>query len=186
MLRLKPSIVTIVGLIAPMSVAFAQEPSQTPALNAKAAVSAVAASDLVTRIPVIGSLGIPLWQKATIRGKWVDPGPLVKDSAFTFYVSSVNGKKLEKPVEFRRVRPVWEHGKAGVRDGVDWTWIASVSGSVAAPKPSAGQELELVVIETGQLVGWPDDVFNEVGPVQMRERGFVTELEYLRQREVKR
>jgi hypothetical protein len=87
----------------------------------------VLASDIGTRVQIIGRLGYPLGELVTIRGAWIRPRGLanqpLKDDTPYFSVTSVNGRRLETPVIFegvffsnawgaeeisRQERPVWE------------------------------------------------------------------------------
>jgi hypothetical protein len=49
---------------------------------------------------VIGRLGQPLREVMSLKGIWVDPGKLVKDRSLRFQVLEVNGRELDKPVDF--------------------------------------------------------------------------------------
>lgn len=64
-------------------------------------VQQIQADDITSRrIQIIGRLGHPLGEMLTIWGQWKRPGPLVKDPAFHFVVTEVEGKKLATPVDF--------------------------------------------------------------------------------------
>ena len=87
----------------------------------------VLATDIGTRVQIVGRLGYPLGELVTIQGAWIrppgPPGMPVKDDSPRFTVTHVNGKKLETPVSFdaflfseawgveeipRQEGPVWE------------------------------------------------------------------------------
>ena len=67
-------------------------------------VQKVLASDIGTRVQIIGRLGYPLGELVTIQGSWIRPRGLPnqppKDDTPYFSVTSVNGKRLETPVRF--------------------------------------------------------------------------------------
>jgi hypothetical protein len=67
-------------------------------------VQKVLATDIGTRVQIVGRLGYPLGELVTIRGTWIRPRGLpnapVKDDAPYFTVTSVNGRKLDAPVSF--------------------------------------------------------------------------------------
>ncbi len=71
------------------------------AVNEPRLVEEIQADDLTSRrAQIIGRLGYPLGEMVTIRGQWKPPGRRVKDPAFHFVVTEVEGKKLATPVDF--------------------------------------------------------------------------------------
>jgi hypothetical protein len=158
-----------------------------PSPDREAPIKSVNASDLITKVPVIGALGVPLWKVTRVRGAWRGH-PREKDSALTFLITQIDGRRIEKPIEFRDVRPISEDGlKNSQLDGITWDWRATSRGSEDPPAPAADQEWELVVVETGQTFGYSDEVFKEAleyvqwpGP-----RGFITSLKYMRMRRIR-
>jgi hypothetical protein len=145
----------------------------------------VAAADLISKIPVIGELGIPLLQTATVRGTWHDPGPQAKDSKLIFRVTEINGQPTKAAIEFRSVRPIWESGEScGTVEGVKWDWKARTSSNVRAPLPKADETWEIIAFETGYIFGSSkeaDEILQYVASPLLR-RGLVTELKFLRMR----
>lgn len=72
-----------------------------PGQDEPQSVQQIQADDIASRrIQIIGRLGHPLGEILTIRGQWRPPGRRVKDPAFHFVVTEVEGKKLATSVEF--------------------------------------------------------------------------------------
>src|SRR5262245_47473281 len=60
----------------------------------------VSVADIGNRVTLVGLLGKQLGTMMEVSGTWRYPGPNVKDDSMRFIVSHVDGKELEKPVEF--------------------------------------------------------------------------------------
>ena len=79
-------------------------PAGGATIDADGTTQTILASDIGTRVRIIGRLGCPLGELVTIQGAWISldelAGAPVKDYSPSFVVASVNGKKLEKPVPF--------------------------------------------------------------------------------------
>lgn len=83
-----------------------------PAKGEPEPVQQIQADDITSRrVQIIGRLGRPLGEMLTIRGRWKRPGPRVKDPAFHFVVTEVDGKNLATPVDFHD-RGVYLPGEA--------------------------------------------------------------------------
>jgi hypothetical protein len=104
-------------------------------------VQKVLASDIGTRVQIIGCLGYPLGELVTIQGSWIRPRGLpnqpVKDDSPYFSVTSVNGKRLETPVRF--------------------DFFAKAYGAEEIPKQE-GPVLEVRGCESGGFLGTPREV----------------------------
>jgi hypothetical protein len=108
-------------------------------------VSGVKASDLGTRVRVIGSLGVPLGERVRIRGEWYVPkGVKLKADSLALRVTEVNGKRIEKEVSL----PDWD--------------INSVPFDRRGPARKSGEEWEAEGYESGQFYGEPEWVTREV------------------------
>ncbi len=70
----------------------------------KPATIDVRVDEIGESVRLIGRLGVPLEQMITAEGVWQYPPGIAKDGSLIFSVSSVDGKPLEKPVEFYRAR----------------------------------------------------------------------------------
>jgi hypothetical protein len=92
----------------------------------------VLASDIGTRVQIIGRLGYPLGELVTIHGAWIRPRGLpnqpVKDDTPYFSVTSVNGKRLEKPVIFNFVSKAWGAEEIPRQEGPVWEVRGCESG----------------------------------------------------------
>ncbi len=90
-------------------------------------------------VRLIGRLGHPLGEMMTVEGSWGGPKGLEKESSLRFFVSSVDGKPLENPVEFY-VERVNARNKSGAKvtpaSGDRWTMHAFETGDYfgAVPK----------------------------------------------------
>jgi hypothetical protein len=118
--------------------------------DGQSSVSTVRAEDIPDRVQIIGSLGRPLGEMVTIRGKWWDPGrrtkgPPPKDMTPRFRVTEVNGERLVERVTFRRelIRPV------------------DVGGGNRAPDPEDGATWELRGVQMGGFRYVPDHAWKE-------------------------
>ena len=101
----------------------------------------VSVEDVGTRLILIGRLGKPLGEKFEIRGYWHFPSNIhVKDYSLRFTVTFIDGKSIEKPIEFNYAQlrfmdsehndvipPRAEHAKL---DGEQWTLIAYETGQI--------------------------------------------------------
>ncbi len=116
-------------------------------------------SDIPERVKVVGRLGLPLGELATVRGIWTAPLPQ-KAALPVFMVNQVNGRPLDPPAEFDDVGPV--NPTAG--ESAEFT------------KRVVGDEWELRGAETGGFVGFSKEVWAETGlpPVQPGPHGFLS------------
>ncbi|MCC7339011.1 MAG: hypothetical protein IT422_28275 [Pirellulaceae bacterium] len=101
----------------------------------------VSVEDVGTRLILIGRLGKPLGEEFEIRGHWhFPPTPYVKDYSLRFTVDSIDGKLIDKPIEFNYAQlrfldrehhdviPAYaEHAKL---DGECWTLIGYETGHI--------------------------------------------------------
>ena len=164
------------------------EPVRPSTSEREIPMNSVLASDLFKNVAIVGSLGVPLWKVTTVRGKWHDPGVLVKDQSLIFRVTDIDGRHVETPIEFRRVKPFSEHGLTVTElDGIKWDWRATREGNEKSPRlPTADETWELVVFETGRIVGFPKEGWEVLRPASSGpEWGLITELQYLRMRQIK-
>jgi hypothetical protein len=91
-------------------------------------------------VTLIGRLGVPLGQECRIRGKWSIPTGPVKDDSPRFTVLELDGKQLQRPLEFalgqmnvmnaehKSVLPGYKTWNA--LDGQEWKLIAYEQGRV--------------------------------------------------------
>ncbi len=97
--------------------------------------------DIGGAVILIGRLGKPLGSEIEVLGKWSLPKGIVKDYSPRFTVSRVDGKLLEKEVEFNvAVVKVFEKNlytsalpsfeKRGTLDGKEWTLTAYETGRI--------------------------------------------------------
>ena len=118
-------------------------------------VQKVLAADIGTRVQIIGRLGYPLGELLTIRGTWHFPEALLKDMSSSFRVLSVNGKRLNEPVEFvsmRSFHPV------------------TIELQQIPEDIERGEEVwEVRGCETGEYLGTPAEVLRDV-PKKTRKR----------------
>jgi hypothetical protein len=95
-------------------------------------VQRVLASDIGTRVQIIGRLGYPLGELVTIRGAWIRPRGLpnqpVKDDTPCFSVTSVNGKRSETPVIFDFFSKAWGAEEIPPQEGPVWEVRGCESG----------------------------------------------------------
>lgn len=127
----------------------------------------VLASDIGRRVQIIGLLGHPLGKLITIRGSWTFPREFLKDMEPKFTITSVNGNKLTKPVDFR-------HG--------DFHCLAEE----IPEREGEGEVWEVRGCESGRFWGAPSEVEDDVSvggkplPPQQQIRlfGFYTYFMY--------
>jgi hypothetical protein len=143
------------------------------------AAQRIRASDIGISIEIVGRLGSPLGEVLTVQGKWSSWDAsgrevlLIKETGPRFLVTAVNGKQLNKPVDFRGalVSPI-------VREA-----------EMPDIHPDTGDVWELRVIEVGGYRGVPAAAYKEAFPTMpaMALRfGFYTELRYFSPRIVRR
>jgi hypothetical protein len=94
--------------------------------------------DIPDRVKIIGELGLPLYELATIRGRWIEVQDGKGFDIPTFAVESVNGKRLERAAQIRLV-----HSLFSTRDEL---------------KPNIGDAWEFYGIETAKFHGLPGNV----------------------------
>ncbi|MFL5331388.1 MAG: hypothetical protein ACJ8C4_21070 [Gemmataceae bacterium] len=97
------ALLVVVAVIATMAVsnhkgvAFDDSPTKT----------VIRAKDIGRGVEIIGRLGVPLRQTVSVTGAWVElkfTRPQAKpDSPLRFRVESINGQRLNQPVDFRRI-----------------------------------------------------------------------------------
>jgi hypothetical protein len=120
--------------------------------------------DIPERVKVVGKLGRPLAAElTTIRGRWMEVGR-AKPSGPVFVVNWLNGKDLDRPVEFNALEPVF--------------------ASDAQIVPLVGEQWELRGVETGGFVGFIGEARREIEskiaqPGSPGPSGFLTKFCYL-------
>ncbi len=119
-----------------------------------AAANGINVSDLEGGAPIIGHLGIPLGELATIRARAVSSGS--KETEMLLELLEVNGRPLPAPVRFQFT--IWQWG--------------NLAGRTLAPS----QTLVVRVYETGGMAGVPDAAMRETVYVQSPGWGFRTSL----------
>jgi hypothetical protein len=97
--------------------------------------------DIPERVRIIGKLGLPFGDLATIRGRWTSVSR-AKPSGPILMVGSVDGKPLNPPAEFTTAE------------------VLPVSGPADVP-PAIGEVWELRGAETGGFQGVPPKVLEE-------------------------
>jgi hypothetical protein len=173
--------------VAPLMVSFCFTPSSSGVTRVElqppggAPVERILASEIGTRVLVIGCLGIPLGELFTIQGEWdylnassraeFKDGVLdlkrPKDSSLGLNVVIVNNRQLDRVVRFDR------------------RWVSAVDPEkLPEIAPRAGEIWELRGIETGGYRGTPANVMAEVyktggAPQAPYEFGFYTEIRYV-------
>jgi hypothetical protein len=105
-------------------------------------------------VTLVGRLGKPLGTKATIEGTWSFPTEIVKDFSARFTVTRVDGKRLERPVEFN----------------VAQLTVMTRNHQNALPayeqqRSLAGQEWSMIAYETGYIGLIPDEYNDRRSPV---------------------
>lgn len=128
----------------------------------------ISVDEIGTSVVLVGRLGVPLGKKMEVSGYWHFPVPDAKDASIRFTVTTVNGKKLAKPIEFnheqldfsnrehRNVIPAFK-GRREL-DGQTWTLSAYETGSIQIIPDEDGVESPVQVPYytrpfTSQLVG---------------------------------
>jgi hypothetical protein len=122
--------------------------------QSSSAPKTVSALDLQSGTQIIGLLGIPLGDLASIRGKIVESN--TKGGGTLLEVVEIDGKALSGMLQMKY--RVWEWGNIG---------HASLS---------KGQILKLRVYETGGMIGIPTEAMKETTFVQTEGWGFGTSL----------
>jgi hypothetical protein len=120
----------------------------------KPAAGSVSAVELNSGTQIIGLLGLPLGELASIKGKILETNTKGDDKSVE--VVEVNGKALREPVQMRF--SIWEWGNLG---------------QTTLP---LNQILGLRVYETGGMVGVPIKAMRETTFVQTEGWGFSTSL----------
>ncbi len=115
-------------------------------------VTTVLAKDIPDKVQIIGELGQPLGKLTTIRGKWIKPSGVPKDNSLRFQITAVNGKRLDKSVEWHRTQVIavfsGEKGR-GPKPGEKWDWQYVYDGKSLAPKPEENENWEMQGAEIG-------------------------------------
>jgi hypothetical protein len=134
----------------------------------------VRASDTGIVGRIIGQLGRPLGEIHTVQGEWqaklVPPGYMIGKDEYElrFRVTTVNGKRLDKPVMFveHNVSPIFTDAR------------------VEGLSPRGGDVWEFRCVETGRYEGFPPGVVQEIYPPGglvpqiTRQFAFYTALNY--------
>jgi hypothetical protein len=143
----------------------------------------VRASEIGKGVEIIGSLGFPLGEILTVQGQWSNRDAsgrrlTIKETWLMFLVTSVNGKRLEKPVDFR-----------------GFLVSAIADGDMEDLRPTRGDVWEMRGIEIGTYHGVPPEVIGELypSPYEMKPAmlanfgfGLYTELRYFSRRIIQR
>jgi hypothetical protein len=170
----------IAGIIA--SIVF---PGGAPA-NDETGVVTVQASDLLSRVRIIGELGQPLGQLVTIRGKWQPKDGVPKVNELLFETTQINGKKTVTPLVLphHRVKPIVDRGRSpGHTSTATWDWKADWLGDRKAPNANSGDEWEMVGFETGTIIDWYSKEAHKEFDASLaqggEESGFVTRYVFI-------
>ena len=135
------------------------------------ASTTIRADEVGRRVRVLGKLGSPLRSVVSVSGVWVEltEGPEKPGSSLWFRVVEVNGKRLDKPVEFR---------------ALDVEVLAKDGKTIA---PRKGERWELRAYETWPDYGHPSDFSDELGhpPAAPAPRGPTRLIGILKQRTAK-
>ena len=116
----------------------------------------------------------------TIRGKWYKPSKL------KIVVTGLKRlmQEISDDVLFRAgdVYPVLhqDKGRGPTRGRVDWK--VDWTGTKSAPVAKEGEEWELIGVETGELKGYSNEVWREIGVQEQGSNGFLTYFEYIAMR----
>ena len=135
-------------------------------------MSEISASDIGTKVAIIGTLGAPLGRVLTIRGEWSkrdEVGAVVYPKTLCFLVSSIDGVPVKAPKAFER------------------HFVSRLLLDVIKPlAPTAGDIWEMRGIEVGTYCGIPASVFDEMPghaiPAAPCSFGFYTEFKYFTRR----
>lgn len=109
--------------------------------------------DIGKSVTLIGRLGKPLGTRMEIRGRWSTPEFPVKDDSPRFTVTHIDGKKIDKPVEFNigqieaKIRDKAANPQDAIPNYKEWDSLE-------------GQEWTMTAYETGYF-SW-DDGTNQV------------------------
>jgi len=135
------------------------------------APTTIRADEVGRSVSVLGTLGSPLRSVVSVSGVWVEltEGPSKPGSSLWFRVVEVNGKRLDKPVEFRGL-DVEVHEKDG-----------------KTIEPATGEQWGLRAYETWPDYGHPSDFIKELGhpPAAPAPRGPTRLIGILKQRTAK-
>lgn len=106
----------------------------------KEAAAKVSVEDIGTKVILVGRLGEPIGTMMDVKGTWVIPKEIVKDNSPRFQISHVNGKEIQKAVEFHinQMTTETKDNKSALPkfdeweklDGVTWTLRAYETGSI--------------------------------------------------------
>ena len=141
----------------------------------------VKASDLITKVQIIGDLDRPLGTLVKLRGVWREIGNSKVDN-LKFELSEIDGDRLKAPIHLAvsRLHPDYETGTL-TRDAKtnNWTWKAAIDVKVADECPPAisGEEWELLVFETGSVFGAPEAVRKMI-PIENRMQSRATDWKF--------
>ena len=107
----------------------------------------IRADEIGRSVRLLGKLGSPIREVMSVSGIWVKltEGPSKPGSSLWFRVAEVNGKRLNKPMEFRAL-DVEVLGKGG-----------------KTIEPVNGEQWELRAYETWPGYGHPSDFLEEMG-----------------------
>ncbi len=107
----------------------------------------IRADEVGRSVCVLGRLGSPLRSVVSVSGIWVEvtEGPSKPGSTLWFHVVGANGKRFDKPVEFR---------------GLDVEVLAKDGKPI---EPAKGEHWELQAYETWPDYGHPSDFLKELG-----------------------
>ena len=146
----------------------------------------IKASDIPTRVVILGQLGRPLGAIATVRGKWVKPGIRAKDRSLIFEVSRVDDHDLDAKVTFHRLQVaavLANHDGQDVKADGQWDWRVDWRGRVPAPSPLEGDVWEVLAVETGSFDSYGPEAWKEIGPPAEQAppfaEGFRSRLEFI-------
>jgi hypothetical protein len=112
--------------------------------------STIRAEDIGLTVKVLGRLGCPLHEVMAVRGTWVESEADVSKPGTTlwFRVSQVNGKQLDRPVEFSQY---------------DITVAEKLEVEAI---PAKGEQWELRAYETWPVRDHPPEYWKELGVAQ--------------------
>lgn len=112
-------------------------------------------SDFPTKVIIEGSLGKPLGTVCDVVGRWHNPPPTEsKQHALRFIIKDINGVVIEDEILF------------------DKELIESATNQVSMPRPRNGDTWRLRGFETGGIVGFPREVWKELGETVQERYGY--------------